>query len=352
MKCSYCYYSDFNNKASLEQEVSLERLKEVIDQAKELGCERVILSGGEPMMSAKFPPLLDYCVKRDLSITIITNGTKMTDARLEQLLSLRDNIWEIKVSYDGPENDVVRGHGAGKETLHTINRFDEHRLPWTLNTVLTRHTWEELPRIYQWLKTMHPKAWRMDLPFSSGSYIPNRESLDVPNLEELFKRLSSLLGRYLDESPEFELWMFTIYRPGLENALVREKPRNIHPCTYNKRNLAIRGNGEVTPCSRFLHPMGNVKEQHLRDVRSGDGFANFWDLSIDDLNGCQKCDYVHICGGGCRAHSFYEGQTLTGSDSGACSTMPLFKRYIVPHFSDATQESFRRLISMARSTRG
>src|SRR5690554_4617447 len=75
LKCTYCYYSDYNNKASIEKEVGIERLEELIIEAKNLGCTRIIFSGGEVYSNKRFPELLNFCADNELEITLITNGT-------------------------------------------------------------------------------------------------------------------------------------------------------------------------------------------------------------------------------------------------------------------------------------
>jgi radical SAM protein with 4Fe4S-binding SPASM domain len=347
LKCSYCYYGDFNNKISETKEVGFPELKIAIKDAKALGCTRVIFSGGEVYTSPKFEPLLFFCADNELEITIITNGTMVAPSNLANLLRLRKYIHEIKVSFDGLNHDKIRGKGNGRKTLDFIEELDSCRLPWTLNTIITTLNIRGLSELYDFISSKNPKAWRIDHPFSQGRYTKTKNKLQVNSLEFVFLKLSNILRQYLDSKPTFELWMFTIYRPGLENWLFTKQDLHMHPCTYNKRNISIRGNGEITPCSRFLHPLGNIKETALSTVRHEKDFADFWNIRIGDLPNCSQCRYLYACGGGCRAHSYYERGDIMASDPIACEIMPLFEQYILPMFSDVTRESFYKLIADA-----
>ncbi len=344
LKCTYCYYGEFNNKNSQNKEVSLDRLKEVIDEASELGCTRVIFSGGEVFLGDRVWPLVDKCAELGMEMSFITNGTLVNEDVIKKLVSNIDLIHEIKISHDGKNHDDIRGAGSSEKTLRAIDQFCEANLPWTLNTIITKKSIDDLPDIYEYLNKKNPKAWRIDHPFSQGNMLSAKDELEINDFTLIFDLLADILSDYLASDKHFELWMFTIYRPGLEMWDFTKQKGNMHPCTYNKRNLAIRGNGEVTPCSRFLNELGNVKVGTLSETFDTDKFAGFWSIAIDDILQCQGCRYISICGAGCRAHAYYENGSVVTADPIACKIMPLYESKIVPLFSIDTRASFAALV--------
>lgn len=344
LKCTYCYYSEFNNKESQNREVSIERLEEVITEAYELGCIRVIFSGGEVFLGNRVWPLVDRCAELGLEISFITNGTLVNEEVIEKLATNYELIHEIKISHDGENHDEIRGDGSSKKTLRAIDLFSDAKLPWTLNTIITKKSLDDLPGIYEYVKKKTPKAWRIDHPFSQGNMLSAKDELEIDDFTLIFDALADILSDYLASDQKFELWMFTIYRPGLEMWDFTRQKSNMHPCTYNKRNLAIRGNGEVAPCSRFLNELGNVKGGSLNEALDTDKFASFWSIAIDDIQQCQGCRYISICGAGCRAHAFYENGSIMTADPIACKIMPLYESKIVPFFSIDTRASFASLL--------
>ncbi|CAJ2794745.1 radical SAM/SPASM domain-containing protein [Burkholderia pseudomallei] len=349
LKCTYCYYGDYNNKVSKEKEVSLEKLKETILDAKILGCTRVIFSGGEVYTSDKFEPLLFFCAENNLEVTIITNGTLAKRSNVANLLRIRKHLHEVKVSFDGVNHDKIRGKGSTTHTLDFIEELNACGLPWTLNTIITKLNLPGLKDLYNFLLKRSPKSWRIDHPFLQGRYVKSQGKLALDSLESAFVQLAEILSQYLCDKPNFELWMFTIYRPGLEDWAFTKQDLHMHPCTYNKRNIAVRGNGEITPCSRFLHPMGNIATSSLSSVRKEKGFSDYWNIRIGDLQDCRNCKYLYACGGGCRAHAQYETGDLMSNDPIACQIMPLFERYILPLFSQSTRDSFEILVREAEA---
>jgi len=287
-----------------------------------------------------------------MKIIFITNGTLFGTEDLNKLVQFKENIDEIKISYDGSGNDIVRGNGTSEKVLSAIRMIDKAGFPWTLNTIITKYNYKYLDKIYDLLNELNPKYWRVDLPFSLGRYISNKSEIGFEQLEEVFVYIRDVLSRHIEEKPKFGVWMFSIYQPGLEDADIIPQTQNMHPCAYNKRNLGVRGNGEVTPCSRFLNlQLGNIKNNSIRDVKQSKEFKEFWDIKIGSISECKDCKYIYICGCGCRANAVAEGTGILGKDPVACAIMPLFEKYIIPLFSQETQECYNSLILKSQKVR-
>lgn len=343
--CSYCFYGDYNNIEKIKEEVSIQRLKEIVNEAILMGCKKIILSGGEVFTSEKFFPMLNFLAEKNMKIIFITNGTLVNKNNIKNILNVYDNIDEIKISFDGKGNDLIRGEGTSIKILDTINLFENEKLPWTVNTMISRYNYNSLLDIYEILKKMNPKYWRIDLPFSLGRYIENKHEIGIENLEDVFINLRNLLKIYLEEKPNFKLWMFSIYQPDLEDSDIIAQELDMHPCAYNKRNIGVRGNGEVTPCSRFFNfQFGNIKKNSLREIKLKDEYVAFWNIKISDLKDCLNCKYLYVCGGGCRANAVSENGGIYDKDPTACAIMPLFEKYIIPLFSEETQNCYNKLI--------
>ncbi|WP_025683555.1 radical SAM/SPASM domain-containing protein [Paenibacillus maysiensis] len=347
LKCKHCFYADYNNTESISQELELDRMYELVDEAKSMGCQKIIFSGGEVFTSKKFFPLLRYCKLNNLKTIFITNATLINDDNLAELVELKDNIDEIKISYEGVNNDFIRGKGTGDIIINNILKLNKLGFRWTINTIINKFNLNELDLIYDFMKAHKPFAWRLDLPFNIGRYREYSDQLKVDDFESIFIKLASILKKYLDEKPDFELWMFSLYRPGLEDFDFEEKKLNMHPCSYNKRNLGIRGLGEVTPCSRFLPiNLGNVRNDSIREAKNGKLFKDYWKLKISDIKDCVDCRYLKICGAGCRANAFENFGDIYRRDPLNCAVLPMFEKHIIPLFSKETQENFKELTTL------
>jgi radical SAM protein with 4Fe4S-binding SPASM domain len=347
LSCKHCFYGDYNKKEFINQELDLDRMYELIDEAKSMGCKKIIFSGGEVFTSPKFIPLLKYCRSIQLKTLFITNAILIDNNYLEELIDLKENIDEIKISYEGVNKDYIRGRGTEDIILKNIRKLNDLGFPVTINTIINKFNIRELEELYNFIKELNPHSWRIDLPFNIGRYKKYSNQVGENDLEFIFIKLASILKDYLYKKPDFELWMFNLYRPGLEDFDFAEKELDMHPCSYNKRNLGIRGLGEVTPCSRFLGiDLGNVKNHSIREVKDQPKFKEFWKLKVSDITECRNCKYLKLCGTGCRANAFESFGDIYRKDPLNCEVMPMFEKYIVPLFSIETQQNFKELTNI------
>ena len=114
LKCIMCDHW----KLKGQEEPSLERVKNYIDQIKDWGVEEVDLSGGEPFMRKDIFKIINYAYNKGLKINMTTNGTLFTQDSIKELSSL-DNL-RLQISLDGVNpktHDSIRGL---RETFDTI----------------------------------------------------------------------------------------------------------------------------------------------------------------------------------------------------------------------------------------
>ena len=138
---SHCSYCDIPLRE--QDEPSTEELFSLIDQARELGAQRLGFWGGEPLLRDDIVELVSYAHLAGLYVTLDTNGML-----LERRLRVLDRLDHLLVALDGPEavHDLVRGKGSQRRALAAI-RLARRKLPvWTI-PVLHRHNLSNLPWI-------------------------------------------------------------------------------------------------------------------------------------------------------------------------------------------------------------
>ncbi len=100
LSCRYCYniwkrpqggplYNNSYSKA-------LKTLKRLFKIAH---VSHLAMSGGEPLLSERFPELVLFCRLRKKDITIITNGNGENKARYKELSGLGVNVFEFPLHY-------------------------------------------------------------------------------------------------------------------------------------------------------------------------------------------------------------------------------------------------------------
>ena len=161
--CAFCAFDRRLKFPRLQAQATLvERVAQLLMQWSQLRGERLLLSwlGGEPLLVPWLLPLseklraLERASPLDLALSLTTNGTRLSDARVRH--KLLANFTEITVSIDawGRAHDRLRGWAGGFHALeHSLQRlFDERVVLGSgmrvrINVVLMRSTIAEFPAL-------------------------------------------------------------------------------------------------------------------------------------------------------------------------------------------------------------
>ncbi|MEQ8169096.1 MAG: radical SAM protein, partial [Candidatus Eremiobacterota bacterium] len=77
-KCRHCWVNIPPDSEEREKELTFDEIKQIVDEAKAMGCYKWFISGGEPMLREDFPEIFDYITANSMSYSINTNGTLIT----------------------------------------------------------------------------------------------------------------------------------------------------------------------------------------------------------------------------------------------------------------------------------
>ena len=113
LDCVHCYVNEpAGSREERERELSLERLKELVDEIVAEGTLFVLFTGGEVLVRPDFPDLYLYARSKGLLVTIFTNGTMITDAdrrpvrrapaRQDRDQPLRDDEGDLRPGHPRP----------------------------------------------------------------------------------------------------------------------------------------------------------------------------------------------------------------------------------------------------------
>ena len=72
-----CIYCSSHSNPQATHIIPFEIIKNVIDDAKSLGCKTVCLSGGEPFLHPHILDIISYIAKQQLTCYVYTSGIYM-----------------------------------------------------------------------------------------------------------------------------------------------------------------------------------------------------------------------------------------------------------------------------------
>ena len=296
LKCAHCY----SNSSLIEsEELNTEESKKLIAEIRDMDIEQLIILGGEPFCRPDLFELLEYAVRKGLSIALTTNGYYINKNIAFQLAAF--NLDGVQISLDSSnckQHNSFRGQDGGFEkAVEALKILSTCGVYTIVNTVLSKDNIDQLEDIILLCISLKVKRFRFIKYIPSGRGITNfkRYAINKIQNEHLQRKIKILKDRYKnyieisqDESMAFLQGENTLF------------------CTAGISTLSVMANGDVIPCSylndeKFI--CGNVKYTSLYKIWNGSKIRNFRDL--DNINKkCKICKYLSICKGGCKAAAY------------------------------------------------
>ena len=85
-----------------------------------MGLQELHLTGGEPTLREDLEDVVAYAVKKALNVRLITNGTILTNERLQRLHSLGLNSIMISLDGESAYHNAARGEGTFEKAFATV----------------------------------------------------------------------------------------------------------------------------------------------------------------------------------------------------------------------------------------
>jgi len=179
LNCSHCPW-----KNKIHSELSTEKWKKIIKQAKDRGCTLVTFEGGEPTLRSDLKELIDYGSELGLSTLVVTNGTR-------DITSINpDRIW---VSIEGLEeaNDQIRGQGTFEKVFETLKK-NQKKMIVTLTTI-SQINYQDLE---QMCETLSPYVHGFNFSFLYPYDDSKDQALAPSERRKVAERILALKKRY------------------------------------------------------------------------------------------------------------------------------------------------------------
>lgn len=275
LSCAHCCI-DADGIVSDKNDLSTEEMKIIIDKIIKWNPDRIMLSGGEPMIRHDFLELLKY-LKYNYSgkIIVSTNGTIISESNIKELCEC---AYQIDISLDGVDEkscSIVRGPGVFKKVLKNVKNLQNYGF----NRISLSMAISD--------KNAHLETEFKKLNKSLGT--------------EPLIRIFSPVGRGKDNIETFSSkGEESVYIP--EDFLSDEYENKIGVCSCSagRREIMISYNGDIYPCITFMNPInkiGNMLEiENLDDLDINANQHPFLDiLNSQSYKDCKKCKVNLFC---------------------------------------------------------
>jgi MoaA/NifB/PqqE/SkfB family radical SAM enzyme len=267
LKCEHCY-AEGGRRAPRELSTD-EARRLVIDATADMGCELLVLAGGELWLRRDIEELIEHAVARGLEWAMHTHGGHV--ARHRALLR-RHPPALAAISLDGEAelHDELRGRtGSHAAALAAVAELVEAGCrEVVLGTTVTRHNADRIADMYAEVAASGAHSWGLHLVAPEG-----RAELELVPRPAQLRRLAAFARRRRAVFP-VELcneWGSA----GADDPFYRDRP---FACGAGRISMVVDPSGEVMPCTTTdaRESEGNVRDAPLHAIWR-DGFARFRD---------------------------------------------------------------------------
>ena len=131
-------------------DMTFEEAKTFIDQLLAADVFQINIGGGEPFIREDIWDILEYCHRHMMVTCVSTNGSLIDETTAKRLAAMPYNY--LQVSLDGADektNDAIRGEGTYRFAMNAIENLTKAGFKnLSINTVVTRSNFHELPALY------------------------------------------------------------------------------------------------------------------------------------------------------------------------------------------------------------
>jgi len=320
LECAHCYIAAGPSESG-EGELTTAQCRRVVDEIiAENASPLLILSGGEPLLRDDLEEIARYARERGATVVVGTNGTLLTEERIESLKEA--GVTGVAVSVDSLRpayHDNFR-HGAGAlaETSSALARLRAARLDFIIQTTVTRGNRAELEKIAAWSAEQGAVSFNCYFLVKTGrgaglSDLAPAEYEAV--LADLARWEGAYRGRMLVRAKCAPHFMRHVHRADPESPVLHYETR----CPCGTQYCRITPDGKVTPCPYLPETAGDLLTQSFGEIwRSSPLFRRLREGTPGGK--CGSCEYRELCGG-CRARAFaLEGDVLAADPS--CEYQP------------------------------
>ncbi len=306
LACSHCLYEAGDE---LEDEMSTEEIKLIIDKLHDAGVFEITFSGGEPLIRDDILELATYAKELGFSTGIISNGILIEEDNYQKIADIFDSI---VISLDGSEKDVhenLRGEGTWEDAIAGCELMSETDVPLSINTtLLTETSMEEVEKRIELGIELEASTIAFDVPLEIGRGEDERFRTPLSKRRELFKFFKRKAPEYSSE--------IRVHPPEeFQGIQIEGDATN---CGIGDI-ITINSSGVVFPCPLLIFDefeIGNIRHASLQSLlHSSEKFRELIDIHVGDLDGCQDCNLADKgCPGGCRARAYLEHGDVYGDN--------------------------------------
>lgn len=314
LKCIFC--SSSAEHPSPLGELSLDKIKSIIDESILCGADTISISGGEPLLHRDIYEILCYCKQYNLNILLYCSG--LIFDKHENRISVSKSFWKSLFTLLGDNITVIFDvQSCQKENAEFLNDIEDSfeliiesiknaisvGLICETHIVPMKQNFKEIPSILEYCKSIGISKVSFLRFVPQGRGVDNLELLNLS--EEEFLELQTILYEMKNKYDE----NFIRLGHPIDFLFCIDKKTEITPCRGGNDAPLVLPNGDVHMCPAWKQlkhlRAGNVFDNGLKEIwQESEFYIKFRELidKPDLIQGqCGACKQLDKCKGGCTA---------------------------------------------------
>lgn len=300
-KCIYCYA---NKNYRYQDNLSIDKLKEILLNAKELGIKDIQLIGGEFFLFKDWENLLELVCEMGFFKPLISTKIPLTIKDIKHFERFKTRL---QISLDSIDKDLIKdtlkvNRNYLSQMINSIEMIDKSDINYQIATVLTKPTASinNIKNIYLFLSQLkNLKRWEIRSVFRSLYAKTNYEELKVSKdfEEELIKWHNTINN----DSP-FHIIVSTNDNSNFFMAKNGSISFSGPICSANTTHMVILPDGKVTICEQLYWNehfiIGDINKNSIEEIWRGEKALNLAYTpknSIKKISPCSKCELFDKC---------------------------------------------------------
>lgn len=272
-RCVHCSVKRFQGKKGGRQ-FTLTNVRELAQQADEMGLARFVITGGEPLVFPDFDALVEAIDPQKFYLNCDTNGWFLDKKRAKHLKNIGVDRVQLSIdSLDSKEHDSFRkAKGSHERAMKAVDATLDAGLDIFIQTVVTKQRLHS-DEFIEFVEYFNNKGIGVFVTYAKpvGAWEGNFDVLVDKDDMKYFEELEKKHKLFTHLTPAYGINM---------------------GCIGVKGMISITQYGDVLPCPYIHISIGNVFEEPLKDIIQRGLDIKFFGEHIDTCLIAEDRDFI------------------------------------------------------------
>ena len=286
--CKHCSSSATGDNKNLK-ELDFNYVSKIIREAKLMGVETIVFTGGEPLMYDRLPELVKLTSSLGMKSTIYSFAYRNDQTLKQYKTSINNGLNKIIYSLADTLSDEEKISTYEKEEFFD-KVFENSNATLGFHYAVSKDSIGRLNKVVNQTIEIFDNKTYFD-KISLLRFVPHGKGTNDMDLSK--EELLSIKDLYLNSDNKSRIRLGSPWNIlGIENS----------PCIIADEIMIIGFDGIAYPCDSIkyfteLGISGNIRENSLNEMYNSEYFTSIRNLNVS--NSCSFCNQYSICKSGC-----------------------------------------------------